>query len=191
MLYHISKVFYWCWFKLIYRYEIIGKENEVFDDKLIIASNHLSNMDPPVIACALKQEIHFLGKSELFKNPIFSWYIRQHNTHPIKRGRGDSAAIRQCLQLIEGGHSLTVFPQGTRGGDWNEAADGVSFLAKKTGARVLPVRIYGSDDVLNVGQIVPRLFKKVKVVIGKPIAINQDETIQDFTKRISENINNL
>lgn len=161
------------------------------EGKLIIASNHLSNLDPPVLAAALKREIHFLGKIELFKNPILSWYIRQHNTHPVRRGQGDSGAMKQCIKLINQNNALTIFPQGSRNRSWEKAGDGVAFLAKKTKARVLPMRIYGSDQILPKGSPFPRLFIKLKVVVGEPIEIGADEKVKDFTKRVVEAITAL
>lgn len=191
MFYKFSKVFYWLLFKILFRFEIIGNENEIFDEKLIVASNHLSNLDPPVIAGALKRDVHFLGKIELFKNPILSWYIRQHNTHPVKRGKGDAGAIRTCIKVLNEGNALTVFPQGSRGRDWAKAGDGVAFLAKKTGAKVLPLRIYGSDNILPKGSVFIHLFTKLKVVIGEPLEIGADEEVKDFTKRVTKAITSL
>lgn len=158
---------------------------------MILASNHLSNLDPPVIAAGLKRPVHFLGKIELFKNPILSWYIRQHNTHPVKRGKGDMAAMKTCIRIINEGNALTIFPQGSRGADWAHAGDGVAFLAKKTGAKVLPVKITGSDEILPKGKIFLRPFKKLKIAIGPAISMNEGEELKDFTKRVVEAITSL
>lgn len=190
-MYYISRFIYWCLFKIFFRFQVIDSENEIIEDRLIIASNHLSNLDPPVLAAALKQEIHFLGKSELFKNPVLGWYIRQHNTHPIKRGKGDSGAIKQCIRIIQDGHALVVFPQGTRGGNWENAGDGAAFLARKTGAKVLPMKITGSDIILPPGRILPGLFTGLSVKIGTALQIGASEDIKTFTQRLSDAIQNL
>lgn len=190
-MYTFSKIFYWLVFKLFFRFEVVGAKNEPLDGKVIVASNHLSNLDPPVIAAALKRYVHFLGKVELFKNPILSWYIKQHNTHPVKRGKGDAGAMRTCIKVLNEGNALTIFPQGSRGRAWEKAGDGVAFLAKKTGAKVLPLRIYGSDKILPKGSAFIHFFTKLKVVVGEPIEIGENEELKDFTKRLTKAITSL
>lgn len=191
MFYKFSHFFYLIAFKILYRFEITGTENELADGKMILACNHLSNLDPAVIAAGMKRQVHFLGKIELFKNPILRWYITQHNTHPVKRGKSDMGAMKTCIKVINEGNGLTIFPQGTRGADWDKAGDGVAFLAKKTGAKVLPAKITGSDEVLPKGKVLVRPFKKLKFAIGPAIELQEGEELKAFTKRVAEAITSL
>ena len=141
---------------------------------LIIASNHASNLDVPVIGSflipRLGRRIHWLGKKELFDWPIIGWLAANGGVHPVDRGAADVEAFRLAQRILDEGHVLFVFPEGTRSvdGSLQEARDGVALLALRTGAPIVPLGISGSHRVWPKGQRLPHPGGRVTVRVGSP-----------------------
>jgi 1-acyl-sn-glycerol-3-phosphate acyltransferase len=157
------------------RVEIEGAVDELpRQGPLIIASNHASNLDVPVIGAwlipLLERRIHWLGKKELFDWPIIGWVAAHGGVHPVERGVADVEAFRLAQRILDDGHVLFVFPEGTRSPDGalQEARDGLALLALRTGARIVPVGISGSNRVWPKGQRLPHPGGRVTVRIGRP-----------------------
>lgn len=154
--------------KLVYRLESKGTENipEEKGTKYIVAINHTCALDP-VFAAAPKNvpPLHFMGKAELFKNPLAAWFLTHMYSFPVHRGKGDNAAIEYGEKIINEGHVMAICPEGRRikdkDGKPQRAKAGVALIAKATNASVLPVAI------CSKGKIKP--FKKVVVSYGKLI----------------------
>jgi len=140
---------------------------------LIIASNHASNLDVPIIGAwlipRLGRRIHWLGKKELFAWPIVGWVAANSGVHPVDRGAADVEAFRLAQRILDEGNVLFVFPEGTRSPDGllQEARDGIALLALRTGAPVVPVGIAGSNDVWPKGQKLPHPGGRVTVRVGR------------------------
>lgn len=115
---------------------------------VIIAPNHVSSWDPPIIGAAVPREVYFLAKEELFEvNPIFTFIIRLFNALPIRRETGGIGAIKTAIDLIRRGDAVVIFPEGTRNRTDSPLLplkEGASLIAFKTGAPVVPVYIWGS-----------------------------------------------
>ncbi|MBV6458703.1 MAG: hypothetical protein HONBIEJF_01839 [Fimbriimonadaceae bacterium] len=147
-----------------------GRENVPPDGPLIVAPVHFSNLDPPVVACAVVREISFMAKEELFKVPILGPWIRSLRAFPLKRGGQDMEALRKAISLLEEGKALLVFPEGTRGDGVNlgKLNTGIAVMAKRTGAKVLPIGIAGTHGMLPRGSKWPKRGR-IRVVIDRPI----------------------
>ena len=141
---------------------------------LILASNHASNLDVPVIGSwlipRLGRRIHWLGKKELFGWPIIGWLAANGGVHPVDRGAADVEAFRLAQRILDGGHVLFVFPEGTRSPDGalQAARDGIALLALRTGAPIVPIGISGSDRVWPKGQRLPHPGGHITVRVGSP-----------------------
>ena len=139
---------------------------------LIIAANHASNLDAPVIGSwlipRLGRRIHWLGKKELFDWPIVGWVAANGGVHPLDRGAADVDAFRLAERILDEGHVLFVFPEGTRSpnGALQQARDGLALLALRTGAPIVPIGISGSDRVWPRGQRLPHPGGHVIVRVG-------------------------
>lgn len=177
-------------FRLFYRWEVIGSENIPASGPVILCSNHISNYDPLIVGCSSERRVHFMAKEELFRIPIVSFLIRQFGAFPVKRGAADRSAIRSTLQILEEGKVLGIFPEGTRSktGDLKKGLPGVAMFALKSQAAVVPVAIVGPY----------RLFRPVKVVIGKPIDLTayreqkaSGEVLKETTDLIMRHIGDL
>lgn len=155
---------------------VIGKENVPNEGPVILAPNHVSFFDPPVVSCASPRVVCFLAKEELFKPPVFGPLIRSLNAFPVKRGHGDTSAIRTALEKLKGGECLIMFPEGTRGDGKTllPMQSGVAMLAKKSGACVVPVGVYGTHRMLPKGRSLPK-FSRLTVVFGTPIHYDQSK----------------
>lgn len=149
--------------------KISGLEHIPARGPLIIAANHVSNFDGPMVAVSADsvRYVRGIGKAELFDMPVLGWYLR--NTGSIRLDRkGDVAAMRAALDLISGGGCLLMFPEGTRSKDGKrgKAKAGVAFLAGSTGAPVVPAH------VLNTGHFPPKA--PVEVRFGEPLRFAGD-----------------
>jgi 1-acyl-sn-glycerol-3-phosphate acyltransferase len=164
--------------KPLYRFEIIGKRNIPKTGPVIIAPNHMSYLDPIMVAfVAGPRPVNFMAKASLLKIPGFGRLIKALHTFPVKRGIADKGAIMQSLKILSGGEVLLIFPEGTRqrSGKLGPPFPGVSSIALKTGATIVPVGIIGTDKAMPDGSKLPR-FPKLKAVIGEPIPVEKVAT---------------
>lgn len=151
--------------------EVVGWEN-LPAGGCVIASNHQSMIDPPLVAGALNRELYTFARKSLFNNPVFGRVIRSCNAIPVDRDGGtDVAAFKKVFAVIKAGHGLILFPEGTRSPDGKlmEAKGGPGLIACRMKAPVVPVRVFGARDILPRGALFPRAGAHVTVVIGKPI----------------------
>lgn len=149
----------------LYKIEYVGVENIPSDGGFIIASNHMHALDPVFIGLGIKdRQLHFMGKKELFENPIAKSFLTKLNGFPIVRGGADSQALDYAIRVVKEGHILGIFPEGTRSKDYKpaRAKSGVALIAKEAKADILPVSIYTSDDMkkhtkltIRFGEVMP------------------------------------
>ena len=159
------------WFRL----SVVGAEWVPREGPLLLASNHLSVLDPAMIGAVIPRELDYMAKTELFRIPGFGALIRRLNAHPVDRTGSDSAALRLALRLLGDGRAVLVFPEGTRGteGQLRPARAGAGMLAALSGARVVPVYIQGSGRALPRGAVLPRPGR-VTVTLGAPIQFGRE-----------------
>jgi 1-acyl-sn-glycerol-3-phosphate acyltransferase len=145
-----------------------GWENIPMTGAVIIAPNHVSNADPPAVACGGRRAMRFMAKEELFKG-FFGKICRSLGAYPVKRGEGDTESIRFSIEMLAAGDALVVFPEGVRGDGitMNPISRGVAMLAKRTGVPVVPTGIAGTQVKMPRGSALPK-FAKVSIVYGEP-----------------------
>lgn len=157
------------------RVKIKGAIDEIpREGPVILAANHASNLDAVVIGSwltpRLGRRIHWLGKKELFAWPLVGWAAANGGVHPVDRGTADVEAFRLAQRILDEGHILFVFPEGTRSPDGalQVAQDGSAALALRTGAPIVPIAIAGSHRVWPKGQKLPRPGGHVTIRVGSP-----------------------
>jgi 1-acyl-sn-glycerol-3-phosphate acyltransferase len=162
--------------RLLFRLEVKGREHVPATGPVLIASNHVSVLDPPFVGGASPRELYFLAKEELFRVPVLGRLIAALNSRPVKRDGSDSRALKTALKLLEEERALLVFPEGTRGveGRLGEGKPGVGMLAVMSGASVVPAHISGTGRALPPGRALPRLAK-VRVRFGPPLVFKGAE----------------
>jgi 1-acyl-sn-glycerol-3-phosphate acyltransferase len=144
---------------------------------VIVAANHSSNLDVPVLGSSLMpklgRRLQWLGKKELFDWPVVGWVARNGGVHPIDRSTADIDAFRLATRILEEGHALFVFPEGTRSrdGTLGDGRDGVAVLALRTGAPIVPVGVTGSYERWPRGQKLPHPGGRVTVRVGSPFRL--------------------
>jgi len=165
---------------------ILGLENVPLEGPLIVAPNHVSELDPPAIACTIPRKIAFMSKEELFRNRLLGGLIRSLNAFPVRRGEGDTEAIRKTLAKLAEGEAVLVFPEGTRGDGvtMGPITRGVGMLAKRSGAPVLPVGIAGTHRKFPRGKSVPG-WGRTTVAFGKPLRF-EDYGRETFADALAE-----
>lgn len=168
---------YWCasgaigaFFKLFHRHKVYGIEN-LPKGPAIIAPNHLSLYDPPVISCSIPEELHYLAKKELFDISFLSWLIRHLNAHPVSGSEQDLKTMKLICQLLQSGEKVVIFPEGSRSEDGNllEMKSGVSMLALRNHVPIVPVYLQGTFEIWPIQNKWPKLFGRTSCTIGKPI----------------------
>ncbi|MCM8813018.1 MAG: 1-acyl-sn-glycerol-3-phosphate acyltransferase [Candidatus Omnitrophica bacterium] len=166
----------WVFLSAFYRFRVVGRENVPRRGGCLIASNHLSHMDPVVLSVASPRALCFMAKRELFANRWFGRLIGALNAFPVDRSRGDIKALREGLTQLRQGGTMIIFPEGTRNrsrsGDLGAAEQGVGMLAIKAGVPVVPTLIIGTDKVIPVGVRRIFFFKPITVYFGKPVQFN-------------------
>ena len=137
---------------MFFRLKVEGEDCVPADNGVILASNHISLLDPPVIGIATTRELNYLAKAELFDQPILGRIISGLNAFPVKRGGIDRNALKKMVGLLRRGKALLLFPEGTRSkrGELGRAKSGVGMLALKTETPVVPVHISGSKSFFRV-----------------------------------------
>lgn len=172
-IYLCAKILGFFLFKLFFSIEVKGKENlKEIRNSCIIASNHQSYLDPPVLGIAFPRKLKYFSKRDMFSIPVLSFLIRHLGAIPIDRDEMASMTMRQGIKTIKEGNWLVIFPEGTRSRTMEllEPKEGIGFLHYKTGAPIVPVYISGSGRALPVDAKCIRIAK-IKVYIGKKIEI--------------------
>lgn len=151
-------------FKTYYKVQYEGVENLNRVGGFIVASNHVSAIDPLLIAMATKRKLHYIAKYEIFENAFINTMATHLNAFPIVRGRGDMRAVNYAIEIIRRGEGLCIFPEGTRSKDGTpqRAKSGVGYMARYTGADVVPCAIWMEDKDKKGSKVVVRFGKPIK-----------------------------
>ena len=148
--------------KIVYRYQVIGKENIPKEGALLFCGNHTSYLDGPLIIITSPRTMRFMAKQELKGNLLFRYLCYAYNAIYVKRDSKDIGPLKEALKELKNGGCIGIFPEGTRNGlDKNDGKmkNGAAYMSLKTGAKVVPLGIRGEA----------KPFHKVTIEYGKPI----------------------
>lgn len=159
----------------ITRVRIEGAIDEIpKEGPVILAANHVSNADAVILGAWLTEplgrRIHWLGKKEMFDWPIVGWVFRNGGVHPVDRSSADVDAFRLAERVLQEGHVLMIFPEGTRSptGELQKPKDGLAMIALRSGASIIPIGIANTDRVWPKGRLLPRPGGHATMRIGRP-----------------------
>lgn len=172
--YGFTRELCWTLFLFLHRLRVYHAERVPANGPLLIAANHQSYYDPPLLGAAVRsRHLSFLARSGLFKVPGLSWMIAALNAVPIRENTGDAAAIREILSRLETGEAVVIFPEGSRtpDGEIHTFKRGVALMMRRAKCAVVPTAIHGAYDAFPRTRRLPVLFgPPISVIFGTPIA---------------------
>ena len=186
VLYTIGKAVCMPIFKLLYRFKTVNADNIPTEGGVIIASNHLSNSDPPLLGLSSKRRMYFMAKVELFENKFFGALIRALGAFPVERGAGDGKAIKTGEDLIREGNVMTIFIEGgrTKTGELMRPRSGCALVAQQMQVPVVPACI----TVIGKSK---SIFAKRLIEFGEPLTPEQLGLTVDGGRHELKNASNM
>lgn len=185
--------------KTLFRMRVVHPERMIEEGPLILAVNHSSYFDPPLAGICSRRAVYYLARKSLLKWPFFGPLFPDMNVIPVERDGNDMSALREVIKKVKEGNGIVLFPEGTRSKDGNlqKAKAGIGLVIAKTGAPVVPMRIFGAYEAFPKNSKRMR-FTKITVVIGEPIYFTKEdisdssrETYQRLSDRVMEGISRL
>jgi len=160
--------------KLLWKISYIDTANIPKTGPLIIASNHASHLDPPLIGAGVPRKVTFIAKQELFSVPFVGWWMKQIGQISVARGGGGKEALATAEEVLRNDGCIIIFPEGTRtkSGRMQRGRTGVAVLALRTGAPVIPAAVEGTFEAFGHGKKIPKPGR-VTVQFGKPLTFGQ------------------
>jgi 1-acyl-sn-glycerol-3-phosphate acyltransferase len=152
-----------------FRMRVEGAHQLPAEGPVILAANHRSNIDPVLVASAVRRPVTFMAKSELFVGPL-GWLLRLIRQFPVHRGSIDREALRQSSEVVSAGGVLGLFPEGRRGdGGFNMIHSGLAYIVLRQPCPVVPVAIFGTERLGRRFGWLP-LATPVRIVVGPAMA---------------------
>ena len=169
-VYFAGWTFYRTLFATYFRWRVYGSENVPLTGPVILASNHESFLDPPLVGSGLKRDINYLARKSLFRYPGIGWVLRTVNAVPVDRDGGGAAGLKAIMDRLHAGGAIILFPEGTRtrDGKLQPARSGIGLTVIKSDAPVVPVRVFGTYEAWGRNVHFPRPHR-VAVKYGKPM----------------------
>ncbi|HXA42583.1 MAG TPA: lysophospholipid acyltransferase family protein [Candidatus Solibacter sp.] len=149
---------------------IEGSENVPKKGGLLVISNHIASADPPILGGKFPRPLHFMAKVEWFRKAFVAFLARQFLCFPVVRHTADRGALRYTLALLASGEAVCIYPEGTRAEDAriHEVEAGVGFVARRSGVPILPVAVWGTENVLPAKGVHFPKAADCHMVYGKP-----------------------
>lgn len=154
--------------KLLYKFDVRGKDNIPAKGPVILISNHISNLDPVIVGCAIDRIVYYMAKEELFDNNFAGKILSLLGAFPVKRDSSDRKALKKGIDILKNQEVLGIFPEGTRSldGEIGKGLPGAAYIALKSDAIVIPVGIVSEY----------KLFQPIIIKFGKPILLDKYKT---------------
>lgn len=163
--------------KNFYDYKVVGVENIPARGPMLLACNHVSFLDPPMVGIAFPGEIDYVARKTLFRLPFFNWLYHKHwRAIPIDQKAPELSTMREIISRLKEGNRLLVFPEGERSwdGTLGQAQAGIGFISDKSNAPILPIRIFGPEVAMPRGKLMLRPAE-ITLVVGKPFSYSEFE----------------
>ena len=186
--YHLSRLAG----RLLFRFRVIHRERMIQSGPAILAMNHQSYLDPPLAGITCDRPIYFLARRTLLDVPLLGWVLPKVNVIPVNQEGVDRSAIKALIRVLQAGHGVLFFPEGSRTIDGNlqPAEPGLGLVIAKTLAPVVPMRIFGAREALPRGGGRLRLVP-ITIVIGEPIlfsAADLEPSGKDLYAQLSDRV---
>lgn len=165
----------WIAFRAVFRFyfgwRVYNPERVPLEGPVILASNHASFLDPPLVGAGLTRGINYLARENLFRFPILGEILRRWQVVPVDREGGGAKGLKAILDRLLAGGAIILFPEGTRtpDGKLQPARSGIGLTVIKSSAPVVPVRVFGTFEAYNRQMRFPRPCHRVMVKYGRPL----------------------
>jgi 1-acyl-sn-glycerol-3-phosphate acyltransferase len=168
--YHLGWILFRALYATYFRWRVFGAENVPLQGSVILASNHASFLDPPLVGAGLRRDINYLARESLFRYPGIGALLRSWNSVPVDRDGGGARGLKAILDRLLAGGGIILFPEGTRTRDGNlqPARSGIGLTVIKSQAPVVPVRVFGTYAAYGRHLKLPRPYR-VTVKYGRPL----------------------
>ncbi|HEY5297327.1 MAG TPA: lysophospholipid acyltransferase family protein [Verrucomicrobiae bacterium] len=169
--YRCGWIFFRALYTIYFRWRVFNAERVPQTGGVILASNHASFLDPPLVGSGLRRPINYLARASLFRYPGVGWLLRKWNSVPVDRAGGGAAGLKAILDRLLAGGAIILFPEGTRtkDGQLQPARSGIGLTVIKSDAVVIPVRTFGTFECYN---------RKIKFHLPKPLAVKYGEPMR-------------
>lgn len=164
----------WCFFRFVYatyfHWRVFHPERVPRSGPVILASNHLSFLDPPLVGAGLRRGINYMARKTLFRYPGVGALLRSWSAVPVDRDGGSASGLKEILDRLKRGGAIIMFPEGTRSldGQLQPGRSGVGLAIIKSDAPVIPVRVFGTFEAYGKGVKFPRPHR-IQVKYGQPM----------------------
>jgi 1-acyl-sn-glycerol-3-phosphate acyltransferase len=167
--YFLGWLFFRTIYKFYFRWRAFNPERVPLQGPVILASNHASFIDPPLVGAGLHRKINYLARESLFRFPIVGWVLRSWSAVPVDRDGGGGAGLKAILNRLLDGGGIILFPEGTRtrDGKLQPARSGIGLTVIKSDAVVVPVRVFGTFEAYGRHIRLPRPHR-IAVKYGEP-----------------------
>src|SRR5437660_791428 len=168
----------WLGFRALYKFyfgwRVYNPERVPLTGPVILASNHASYLDPPLVGAGIRRDINYLARESLFRFPVVGWVLHRWNSVPVDREGGGARGLKAILDRLLKGGAIILFPEGTRSRDGNlqPARSGIGLTVIKSNAPVVPVRVFGTYDAFGRHIRFPRPYR-LAVKYGQPMWFEQ------------------
>ncbi|PYJ08918.1 MAG: 1-acyl-sn-glycerol-3-phosphate acyltransferase [Verrucomicrobia bacterium] len=168
----------WCFFRTLFRFyfgwRVFNPERVPLEGPVILAANHASFIDPPLVGAGVRRGINYLARENLFRFPVVGWVLRRWNSVPVDREGGGAKGLKAILDRLLAGGAIILFPEGTRtrDGELQPARSGIGLTVIKSTAPVVPVRVFGTFEAYNRHMRFPRP-RRVMVKYGLPMRFEE------------------
>lgn len=167
-------------FRVLYRVRVVGRENEPQEGAYLSIANHISFLDPVFVAVSLRRKQRFIAKQVLTSHAVLRLVFKVFDVLTVQEGEGNLAAFRAAIGTLREGGCIGIFPQGKRIPREDplpsQAMGGLMVIAGGAKADILPVSILTKGNK-------PRLFRRVTVIIGKPIPYGEYRAVEKESGR--------
>ncbi|HYV29127.1 MAG TPA: lysophospholipid acyltransferase family protein, partial [Candidatus Eisenbacteria bacterium] len=152
-------------------WHVFNAERVPLQGPVILAANHASFLDPPLVGSGVKRSINYLARESLFRFPVVGWVLHQWQVVPVDREGGGAKGLKAILDRLLRGGAIILFPEGTRtrDGKLQPARSGIGLTVIKSAAPVVPVRVFGTFEAFGRHMKFPRPHR-VAVKYGRPMA---------------------
>lgn len=173
--YRLGWLFFRAVFKLYFRWRVYNPERVPLQGGVILAANHASYIDPPLVGAGVPRMINYLARETLFHIPVLAAILRSWKVVPVDRDAGTGRGLKTILQRLAQGGAIILFPEGTRtrDGNFQPARSGIGLTVIKSKAPVVPVRVFGTYQAYGRTKKFPSP-RRLEVKYGKPLLFEKE-----------------